>query len=278
MTSQVLANRSPLQPRALPGLVACVRNALRSVWTYRIDMVMGLASLLVQVYLLMVVWRAVYGSSATVQGITQRQAISYAALASCLQAALMPWQFSSLLQRVRTGQVGIDLMRPLGLIPQVLAQNVGTMVGRLPITIVGLGWAVAIGALSLPPHPSTVVLWLVATVLGVVLMLLMNQLMSMLAFWSLEIGGYLMLYRLGSGLLSGVLIPLWFMPGWLRTTLDWLPFRAQMFTPLSIYFGQTHGTAAWLAIATQVGWIAVVSLVLWLVWRLAVHKVVVLGG
>lgn len=260
------------------ALRAPARAAFRSTWVYRVDVVTAVLGLLLQVWLLSVVWRSVYGGADRIRGIGVDQAVSYAVLAGCIQVALMPWQFSSLNDRVRSGQVGVDMTRPVGLIPQVLAQNIGTFLAQLPIAAIGIVWAIAIGALSLPPAAAVVVPWLVATALGVVLALLMNLLMSLACFWSLEIGGYLMLYRLGSALLSGALIPLWFMPGWVAAVLDWLPFRAQMFTPLAIYFGQVSGVRMWLAILAQLGWIAVIGALLLVVWRRAERKVVVLGG
>ena len=85
------------------------------------------------------------------------------------------------------------MTRPLGLVPQVLAQNVGTFLAQLPIAVAGLAWAVLTGTLSLPPSIPTVPQWLLATLLGEIIVLLMNLLMSLTCFWSLETGGYNML-------------------------------------------------------------------------------------
>ena len=85
---------------------ATVRNSVKTSWTYRLDMVMAIVGLWIQVWLLGVVWRTVYGDSASVNGIDPRQAVSYAVLAACLQIALLPWHFSGLEMRVRKGQVG----------------------------------------------------------------------------------------------------------------------------------------------------------------------------
>lgn len=259
------------------ALRSCFNGAVRSSWMYRVDVVSGTLGLMLQVYLLSVVWRAVYASAERVRGITVSQAVSYAVLAICLQTVLMPWHFSSLIQRVRSGQVGLDMTRPVALIPQVLAQNLGTATAQLPLAIVALVWGITIGAV-LPPSLMAVLPWVISTLLAVVLTLMVNLLVSLACFWSTELSGYLMLYRLGSGLLSGALVPLWFMPGWLAMVLDWLPFRAQVFTPLSIYSGQVSGTAAWLAIAAQLGWIFVVGTLLHVIWRRAEYRVVVLGG
>jgi len=268
----------PLQPRVRPALAAYARSAIQSVWMYRADLFISFVNQIVQVALLMVVWRAVYGQAATVNGITKTQSVNYAVLAACLQTAMMPWNFSSLSDRVRGGQIGVDITRPLGLVAQCLAQNVGTMVARLPITVVGLGTAALIGALTLPPSPGTAVWFAISLVLGVVLVMLMSLLMSFVTFCSLEVGGYRMLYRLGTGLASGALIPLWFMPGWLAALLQWLPFQAQMFAPLSIYFGRVEGAGIVRTVGVQVFWVAFMAAATWFVWRRAMHKVVVLGG
>ena len=38
--------------------------------------------------------------------------------------------------------------------------------------------------------------------------------------------------------LSGSVLPLWFMPGWLQAIAAALPFQAATYTPLAIYFGR----------------------------------------
>ncbi|MGJ6979574.1 ABC transporter permease [Aestuariimicrobium soli] len=260
------------------ALLGFARNALREGLAYRADLVMSMISQVVQVVLLMVVWRSVYGSATTVSGISREQAVSYAVLASSMQTVMMPWAFSGLYERVRTGQVGVDMTRPVGLVPQLLAQNLGTMLARLPVAATGVVAALVIGAIRVPPAPWSLGLWAVSAVLGLALGMVLNLLMSMISFWSLEITGWMMIYRFGSAVLSGSLIPLWFMPGWLRSILEWLPFQGQMFTPLVIFFGRTSWPNALELMGVQVAWIAGCSALLWLVWRAAQTKVVVQGG
>lgn len=274
---KAVPNQAALPPRT-PAVRGYLRNAMRAVWMYRGDLAIAMVSQIIQVILLLVVWRAVFGDNASVKGITRSQAVNYAVLASCLQTMLMPWNFYSLTDRIRGGQIGIDMTRPLGLITQCLAQNVGTMLARLPITVVGLVTAAAIGAFTLPPHGPMAAVFALSLLLGVALVMLMNLGMSFASFWSLDIGGYMMLYRLGSGLASGALIPLWFMPDWLAGVLQWLPFQAQIFAPLSIYFGQVSGAGLWRTVGLQAFWLVLVAVVLRLVWRRAVHRVVVFGG
>ncbi|HWD81243.1 MAG TPA: ABC-2 family transporter protein [Kribbella sp.] len=266
-----------LGTRAL-GLRGLYRAGYRSVLAYRADLLFGVAGMVIQVVLTVVVWRVLYDGHDEVAGVGSTTAVAYAVLAAAVQAILMPWQFSSLPLRVMRGQIGVDMMRPRSLISQNLAQAVGAMVGRLPIGLAGLIAGFALGGVRAPHSLLDLVAWVVSTVLGIGNVLTINLLVSMSAFWTLEIGGFMILYRFGSAFLSGALIPLWFMPGWLQPIIGWLPFQAQIYAPLSIWFGTRHGAGLLGTLALQLGWVLVLFVLLQLVWRRAVHKVVVLGG
>ena len=262
----------------LSGLWGLVRVGARSVLVYRGDLLLGIASMLVQVTLVMIVWDRVYGDADQVSGVSRNQMISYAILAACFQTIVMPWNFSSIPQRIRQGQIGVDLIRPHGLIATTLARNAGTMLARLPIGAAGVIWALLLGAVLPPPNVGYLLAWLCSTALAVTIALLLNLTVSMVAFWTMEIGGPMMVYRIGSAFFSGALIPLWFMPSWLADILRWLPFQAQTFTPLSIYSGKLAGIDLAVAIGVQASWIVIVIGLLRLIWSRALLRVVVQGG
>ena len=254
------------------------RAGQRSVVVFRGDLLTGAVTLAIQVVLAVAVWRIVYSGRGPVNGVNAETAVAYAAIAACLQSVLMPWQFSSLPMRIRTGQIATDLTRPMGLMWQVFAQNLGVLIGRLPLGAIGLAAAAVMGALMLPPGWETFVLAAVATVGGVVIAMLCNLIVSMVTFWTLEASGPLIVYRFGSSFLSGSLIPLWFMPAWLRASIEWLPFQAQVYTPVGIYLGQIRGGEAVALVGVQLVWVVALILVLKAIWRRAYHKVVVQGG
>jgi ABC-2 type transport system permease protein len=254
------------------------RAGARSVLIYRGDLLTGAVTLVIQVVLAIAVWRIVYDGRAPVNGVDARTAVAYAAIAACLQSALLPWQFSSLPMRIHTGQIATDLTRPLGLMWQALGQNLGVLLGRFPLGVAGLVAAGVLGALVLPPSSAVFVLAVVSMVFGALIAMLCNLVVSMTAFWTLEISGPLIVYRFGSSFLSGSLIPLWFMPVWLRSSIEWLPFQAQVYTPVSIYLGQTRGSEAVALVGMQMVWFVVLTLLVKVVWQRARHKVVVQGG
>ena len=107
---------------------------------------------------------------------------------------------------------------------------------------------------------------------------LLAILLAMVAFWTVETDGLVMLYVLVSSFLSGALVPVSVFPGALRTLVQWLPFQATTYVPAGIYVGAIEGGAAWRAIAVQVCWLVVLGCAAGLVWRRAILRIVVQGG
>jgi ABC-type uncharacterized transport system permease subunit len=86
-----------------------------------------------------------------------------------------------------------------------------------------------------------------------------------------------MMFAAVRSFLSGQVVPLWFMPDWLRTVAEILPFQAATYTPLAIYFGRPPGGLA-AALAVQCIWIVVLGASCAWVWSRAKRRVVVQGG
>lgn len=260
------------------ALRAYVRTGWRTALAFRANVFVGLVGIVIQVALTVTVWRVVYADRPAVRGVGVEDAVAYAALAACLAAVLAPFRFSELPERVRTGVIANDVIRPVGVIPQSLAVNAGTSLAAIPRAAAGFALALLMGAFLPPGSVGAAVAFAVSVAAGWCIAMMLNLAVSMVAFWTLEVRGAFHIYRTVAAFFSGVLVPLWFMPDWLRAGLEWLPFQAQVFTPLSIYLGRLHGAAMWQALAVQLGWIVVIYGVLRLVtWR-ALRKVVVQGG
>lgn len=260
------------------ALRAYVRTGWRTALIFRANLFVGLVGIMIQIALTVTVWRVVYANRPAVRGVGIEDAVAYAALAACLAALLVPFRFSQIPERVRTGVIANDVIRPLGVIPQSLATNAGTSLAAIPRAAAGFALALLLGAFRPPESAGAAVAFAVSVAAGWCIAMMMNLAVSMVAFWTLETRGAFHIYRTVAAFFSGVLVPLWFMPDWLRIGLEWLPFQAQVFTPLSIYLGRLQGPALWQALAVQLGWIVVMYGMLRLIaWR-ALRKVVVQGG
>jgi ABC-type uncharacterized transport system permease subunit len=231
-----------------------------------------------RVGLVYVVWRAVYGSRETVAQVDREVAIGYAILGSVFNLVLQPWQFALLSSRIRSGSVIFDMARPVGLIPICLAQQVGTTLAGTPKAVIGVSLGLLTGVLAAPGSLRATLAFILSAALGAIIAMLCNLLVAMSGFWTLESGGALIVYRMAASFCSGALIPLWLMPPALAGVLKWLPFSAQVFTPLSIYFDHRTGLHTLVQIGVQSLWVCLLLVLLRLVWHGAYRRVIINGG
>lgn len=257
--------------------VARLRTA--AMFAYRNTMLLFLGVSIVQIFMLKKVWGALYAARPGVLAIPLADLIVYLTIAN-----LIVWSFPThtvsqyLRERIREGSVVFDLVRPVGFVPQMVAQLVGALGGALLIIVIALPVVALAGSLSLPAGAQAAGMFAVSLLCAYGIAGLLSMMLSMVAFWTLEIDGLTMLYVLVASFLSGALVPVAVFPGALRTVVEWLPFQATTYVPASIYVGSLAGSEAWRAIGLQLAWVVILGLAAALMWRRAMRRVVVQGG
>jgi ABC-2 type transport system permease protein len=262
----------------MPALAATVRQAWRAQFVFRASMWTGIVGAVLQVVLVHFVWTAVYGARSVVAGVDQRDAITYAVLGVLTTTVFQPFVFDTLYGRLKSGAIAFDVMRPVSAVPSALAQQIGSAAAQLPAAGVALVAGLLLGAIDPPRSVLAALTCAVSLALGFAISLITNFVVGLVGFWSVEVGGAFLIYRMLAQFSSGALIPLWFMPGWLSGTLTALPFSAQVFVPLSMYVDPQPGWHTLGSLGMQLGWIVVLCAIAVLVWRRAIRRLVVFGG
>ncbi|MBP2182930.1 ABC transporter permease [Amycolatopsis magusensis] len=248
---------------------------VRTVLTYRLNYLISVIGVIMHIYLLNVVWSAVYEGRGAVEGVPLETVMVYSTFAAVQNWLLVPWEFSLIPARVREGQVAFDLVRPIGFVGQVVAGQFGRTLAVLPLAVALLPLAVVVGRSQSPASPAAGV-WYVAGLLGAwIVATQLSIVVGMLAFWTLEVSGWFLVYRMVSLFLSGALVPLWFMPPALRVLAEVLPFQAITYGPVAVYLGREDGLGV---IGVQLLWIALLAVLSRWIWVRALHRVVVQGG
>ncbi|MDT0344392.1 ABC transporter permease [Streptomyces litchfieldiae] len=266
--------------------VAIARLHLRAQLAYRADFVFRMLGLLVQVYLLALVWRAVYPGSGTVAAHGGHQVGLATQLAYATYAAVQNWLLNPgglaptpIPQRVREGSVAFDLARPVAFPAQMLTAQAGTVLAGVPFAALALPFAIVVGGARAPASPGAALAYALSLVPALLNALLLAVIVSMVCFWTLEVVGIFVIHRVAAQFFAGALVPLWFMPAWLADLAQVLPFQTTTYTPIALYLGHIHGAGPVLtALAVQFGWTAALWLITRAVWARALHRVVVQGG
>lgn len=262
----------------LPAWVELARANIRLQYVYRFNILAGMLLTALTIYLLTLVWRAAYDGAGEVDGIALEQMLVYLTIANLQLYFLRPYVATDIQSRIREGQIGFDLARPVGYPSQLFARATGDMIGLLPMILLALPVAAIAGELRPPASPGAGLAYLASLLVAWVVAVELNMLLGLVSFWTLEMTGFQMVYTLIGNFATGALIPLWFMPDALRLVVQLLPFQAIAYVPVSIYVGQPALGAIGPALALQLGWAAALVLVIRWVWGHAFRHTVIQGG
>ena len=233
-----------------------VRAGFRRHSTYRLALLAGMTTNSVFGVIRASILVAALASAGTaIGGYDLPTTIAFVWWGQALLGTVNLWGFAEVKDRVRSGDIAVDFLRPIN--PQ-FAYLAGDL-GRAGINLVGRGApALLIGALlfdkSWPPSALSWGSGAVSVALAVVVAFSGSFVINLLAFWLVEIRGITLLWMITGGLLSGLYLPVPWFPDWLRTIAQWSPFPSMLQNPIDILAGRVVGTDIASAVATQVFW------------------------
>jgi ABC-2 type transport system permease protein len=222
---------------------------------------------------------AVAARGGPVGGYDAAGAITYAWVSQALIAIVEIFVWSELALRVRTGDIAVDLSRPLDLQAAGAAADLGRAAAvvlprALPILVAG---AVTFG-LSLPAVPAPYLLGAVSIAVATLLSYACRFAVNLTSFWLLEVRGVLGLYVVVSMTLCGLVLPVPWFPHWLQTVAAATPFPSLVQTPADIVTGHLSGARALEALGVQLAWLVVVAAAGRVLLRAGHRRLVVQGG
>lgn len=213
-------------------------------------------------------------------GYGPRQLALYCWASQGLIGMIMMWGWSDLGDRIRTGDVVSDLLRPLHPVASYLAVDLGRAVHAaltrfaVPVAVNALFFS-----LYLPGRLVTYPLFAVSTLLGVVVCFGGRYLINASGFWLLDVRGVNLFWTFATSMLAGLAFPLHFLPTWLATLL-WVatPFPSMLQAPLDVIVERGSTLRALGLIAGQAAWAVALLGLCWYVQRRAEQKMVIQGG
>lgn len=261
--------------------LAIATRAFRRYSTYTAATVAGIFTNCVFGVIYSYAYLALWDQRPHAGGYDAADAVTYVWLGQALLMTIALWGGGStadLGDRIRSGDVAVDLYRPVGLLWWYLASDLGRAAYHLVTrgigpTIVG---ALLFG-LVIPP-PSAAAAFLVSVVLATVVSFAIRFLFAATAFWVLDATGAAFLASVLALFFSGMVLPLNIFPGGIRQLALALPWASYLQTPADIWLGRHSGADALLALGLQALWAVLLLALGGLVLRAATRKVVVQGG
>ncbi|RCX20332.1 ABC-2 type transport system permease protein [Fontibacillus phaseoli] len=178
-------------------------------------------------------------------------------------------------QSVRTGQISLDLMRPVHLFSHMMAREWGQIAYQflyksIPIYLLYF----FLFSLRLPDHGITYLFTFLGLSGAAYLSICMNYLIGVSALWTTESSWLYWGNHAMINLLAGFFIPLEWLPRWLEN-LAWMsPYPYLLYVPTTVYLGHGSGRGLW----GTLFWGVLMTVLCLLATRIVRRKVEVQGG
>lgn len=278
--SEAAAARRPGGTRAVRVLrkyAAVFGTGIRLRIAFPMDVVMSSVSVVIFVWIFAHLWSATYRATGqtTVAGFTLRDTLWYLMLTEALVLS-RSHASANIAMRVRDGSIATFLVRPHGFLHYQAAAGLSDTVFRFALNVAA-GSAVVWWVAGPPPHVRGWPLALVAVAAAWTIDFCVSALIGLGAFVVEDVSAFQWIYHKAVLILGGALIPLEFMPGWLRSVSLALPFAYTSYAPARLFVSPDAPGAAAILLG-QAAWLAVLIVLLALVYRRCVARLTVNGG
>lgn len=251
-----------------------MQRALAYRWKYFISALAGLF----QVVVLFFIWQFVFSWRADAHDYQWSDIRTYLFLTYLINRLLGFYVETAISLSIRDGSIIMELVRPLRYLWLRFSEAVGTALVE-GIILGAVATLVAFAFFDIvPPLAGYRVLFCVALLLAFLLKFMLLLSTGLLCFWTTNVFGLVWTRETITTFFSGALIPLAFFPRELQIIASYLPFQGIIHTPIEIYLGRLSSAEAVAAIAIQAGWVLLLGLLAWTLFRRGLRAIDVYGG
>ncbi len=280
MTGQVASQATAGRGFRVPfrAYRSMTRMALRSLVAYPVSFVFNLLASAFAALAMLYLWHAVLRNERSAVGFDWPHMKAYLLITFICSSLVSSYIDYRMAFRIRQGDVAMDLVRPVDYQRSRFAEACGSGIYEAGTAIaVAACAAIAFGGVPAPPARAWG-LFLLSALLVFPLRFAVVYASGLLTFWTRNYVGVQTARVALVTFLSGAFVPLAFLPGWLRSAADVLPFAGMASTPALIYVGHLAGMAAVSAVAVQAVWSAGLWLLTRALWHRASRQLTVHGG
>jgi ABC-2 type transport system permease protein len=263
--------------RALKAYPALLRAYWERAVTYRAVFVIALLNAAFPL-VMMAIWIGM-AQDGPVAGYTAADFASYYLSAILVRRATGVGIMQDAERMVRTGELSVYLIRPLGVFHHFFAR----VLASRPLAAAVPAMLVASAALLIPGQQFdlrllNLLLFGLACGVGLVFEFLMQYLVAGLSFWIVQTQGVSAAYQFVRAFLGGYIVPLALFPPALGAILIWLPFQVSVALPVELLTGRLDLAQGALRLGAGIAWTALAGLGAQIVWSAGLRSYTAVGA
>jgi ABC-2 type transport system permease protein len=256
-----------------------VRMRFLMMLAYRVNYYSGILVYTINIGAYYFLWKAVYGSTPNLAGFTIAQMTTYVAVTWMARAFYFNNLDRELSNEIKDGSVAIQMIRPYNYLVVKMMQGFGEGIFRFFLfSIPGMIVVTLLFPVHLPADTARWTVFLLMLVFSFIINSQVNIIVGLLTFFIENNEGLMRMKRVLVDLMSGVVVPMSFMPLWAKPIINALPFQSIAYLPASVITGRIASTQMWHTLWIPVGWSIGLLIPIFGLWRIARKRLFVQGG
>ncbi len=263
----------------LSAYLEIIRIRFLMMLAYRVNYYSGVLIYALNIGSYYFLWKAIYGSTNSLGGLTLSQMTTYVVIAWMARAFYFNNLDREMASEIRDGSVAIQFTRPYNYLFVKMFQGLGEGLFRLLLfTIPGILLVSLFFPVQFPRDPVLWIVFMVMLLFSFLINAQINMITGLFAFFFENNEGLLRMKRIVVDLCSGLIVPIALFPGWTKTALELLPFQAITYLPASVFAGRVTGIEIYEVLGIQLLWFCLLSLPIYFLWTQAKKRLFVQGG
>ncbi len=255
-----------------------ISMAFQRALAYRVEYYTAVLNAFLYIFIFTSVWRALIPAGETMRGLSQQDMIAYAVISTLLKVSF--GRNDSLLgDRVRSGEIAVDLMKPYSFPLMVFCDTVGVSLFQLVArTLPILAFCIFFFDIRLPLDAAVAAKFLPVYILSFLLYFGLFFAIGSLAFFFVDIFPFWILYFALITLTSGAIIPLDFFPEFLQNVLFRTPFPYLFYFPTMVALNKPLPFSYFELALNYTLLVAITLLLAGVLYRTGLRKLSIAGG
>ncbi len=258
----------------------------KMVWlermAYRVNFFLQIVSGILSSLIIVLLWMAIFRSAGreVVGGYSLAEMVTYLLGAGLINSFILATaENPETSQNIQDGTLSFLFLQPISPYGVWFLRDLGGKTFNFSLGLAGYGVVFFFFRqyLFLPPSGGYLLLFVLSLFLAALLQFLLFEALSLLSFWVENTYGIRFTMRVILEVLGGSIIPLSLFPTIFHSFLILLPFQYLIYLPMEIYLGKiTIEQTGW-EFLKEAGWISVLGLVNYKIWKRGVKQYVAMG-
>lgn len=254
------------------------RNAIQNEIAYKNSYWASIIGILLKMFVLYFLWLSIYSSHSMVGIYSFSGMISYMIVSLILNQLNSFCSGRILSLMIARGEIAVELIRPYNLVIKLLFHNFGVKF----VDIIKYVFIITLSSILFLPLKleSSIISWcffIFSSIIGMISVQLIDIILAMLAFKTTNTWGILILRNSLLTIFSGAMLPLDLFPKWFQSIAVCLPFKSAVYDPINI-LNSSSFSYMFNTLFFQLGWLLILSIIVFVSYNLAVKKVMIFGG